>query len=272
MWTWDIILALLAVGSAAGFIAGLFGVGGGTLVVPVVLWTLALQNLGSHPYAQHLAIGTSFAVMVFTTFSSMYAQHKKHAIDWQTVRRMTPAMIFGVLLGAASAKYMPTLALQIFFIAFLTIIALKTLTDSKPQAARGLPALPGLSAVGTLFGAASSWVGIGGGSLSVPFLMYCNFPAHRAIGTSSGLAWPIALAGTIGYLFSGWNIPDLPHGAAGFLYLPAVAVLSIATMIFAPLGVKAAHKLPARQLKISFGIMLLLIAAKMAWNLISPSV
>jgi hypothetical protein len=142
MWSWDIILALLAVGSAAGFIAGLFGVGGGTLIVPVVLWALQLQGIGGHPYAQHLAIGTSFAVMVFTTFSSMYAQHKKHAIDWATVRRMTPGMILGVLLGAATAKYMPTLALQVFFIAFLAFIALKTLRDSKPKPSRTLPALP----------------------------------------------------------------------------------------------------------------------------------
>lgn len=268
MWSWDIILALLAVGSAAGFIAGLFGVGGGTLIVPVVLWALQLQGIGGHPYAQHLAIGTSFAVMVFTTFSSMYAQHKKHAIDWATVRRMTPGMIFGVLLGAATAKYMPTLALQVFFIAFLTLIALKTLRDSKPTPSRTLPALPGLTAVGTIFGAASSWVGIGGGSLSVPFLLYCNFPAHRAIGTSSGLAWPIAIAGTIGYFANGLHIANLPEGAAGFIYLPAVAILSIATILFAPLGVKTAHKLPAQKLKIAFGIMLLLIAAKMTWNLI----
>ncbi|MCH4597214.1 sulfite exporter TauE/SafE family protein, partial [Achromobacter xylosoxidans] len=136
---------------------------------------------GQH-HAQHLAIGTSFAVMVFTTFSSMYAQHKKHAIDWATVRRMTPGMILGVLLGAITAKYMPTLALQVFFIAFLAFIALKTLRDSRPTPSRTLPALPGLTAIGPLFGAASSWVGIGGGSLSVPFLLYCNFPAHRAIG------------------------------------------------------------------------------------------
>ena len=141
MWSWDIILSLLAVGSAAGFIAGLFGVGGGTLIVPVVLWALQLQGIGGHPYAQHLAIGTSFAVMVFTTFSSMYAQHKKHAIDWATVRQMTPGMILGVLLGAATAKYMPTLALQVFFIAFLAFIALKTLRDSKPKPSRTLPAL-----------------------------------------------------------------------------------------------------------------------------------
>lgn len=128
MWSWDIILALLAVGSAAGFIAGLFGVGGGTLVVPVVLWALQLQGVGNHPYAQHLAIGTSFAVMVFTTFSSMYAQHKKHAIDWATVRRMTPGMILGVLLGAVTAKYMPTLACRFSLLHFLP------LSHSKPYA------------------------------------------------------------------------------------------------------------------------------------------
>ncbi len=130
MWSWDIILALLAVGSAAGFIAGLFGVGGGTLIVPVVLWALQLQGIGSHPYAQHLAIGTSFAVMVFTTFSSMYAQHKKHAIDWATVRRMTPGMILGVLLGAVTAKYMPTLALQVFFIVIRSISAVLQLSGT----------------------------------------------------------------------------------------------------------------------------------------------
>ncbi|MBE2403828.1 sulfite exporter TauE/SafE family protein, partial [Klebsiella pneumoniae] len=116
MWHWDIILILLAVGSAAGFIAGLFGVGGGTLIVPVVLWVLDLQGLAQHPYAQHLAVGTSFAVMVFTAFSSMLGQHKKQAVDWKTVFTMMPGMIFGVFTGALSAKYIPAFGLQIFFI------------------------------------------------------------------------------------------------------------------------------------------------------------
>ena len=191
MWSLDIILALLAVGSAAGFIAGLFGVGGGTLIVPVVLWALQLQGIGDHPYAQHLAIGTSFAVMVFTTFSSMYAQHKKHAIDWATVRRMTPGMILGVLLGAATAKYMPTLALQVFFIAFLAFIALKTLRDSKPKPSRTLPALPGLTAVGHAF-----WCGFKLGRYRRRFairsistvLQLSGAPCHRHI-FRSGMAY-----------------------------------------------------------------------------------
>ena len=203
MWPLEIIAAMLAVGSLAGFIAGLLGVGGGTIIVPVVLWALQLQGIGNHPYAQHLAVGTSFAVMLFTTLSSVAAQHKKQSID-----------------------------------------------------------------TGVLFGAVSSWVGIGGGSLSVPFLIYCNMPPHKAVGTSSGLAWPIALAGTVGYLAAGRHISGLPDGAVGFLYLPAVAILSIATIVVAPLGVKTAHKLPPETLKTAFGLLLLAIAARMLWKMV----
>lgn len=264
----EIILALLACGGIAGFLAGLFGVGGGTIIVPIVLWLLQLQGAGNHPYAQHLAIGTSFAVMVFTALSSMYAQHRKQSIDWQTVFRMTPSMIFGVLIGAASAKFIPTFGLQVFFIAFLLVIALRTLSNTKTVPSRHLPDLPLLSLIGTLFGTASSWVGIGGGSLSVPFLLYCNVPAHRAIGTSSGLAWPISVAGALGYLASGWSVSGMPEGSLGFLYLPAVLVLSVATILFAPLGVKMAHRLPPIKLKKIFGFMLLLIALRMAWKLV----
>ena len=267
MWHWEIILLLLSVGSASGFIAGLFGIGGGALIVPVVLWVLGYQGLAQHPYAQHLAVGTSFAVMVFTSFSSMLGQHKKQAVDWKTVFMMMPGMIFGVFLGSLSAKYIPTFWLQIFFILFLTAVAFRTLHTGHQTASHPLPKLPGLTAVSTLFGTMSSWVGIGGGSLSVPFLIRCGFPTHKAIGTSSGLAWPIALAGAVSYLLNGLKVGGLPEGSLGFLYLPAIGVLSVATITFAPLGVKAAHKLSSAKLKKSFGIILLLIAGKMLYNL-----
>ncbi|TFU99406.1 sulfite exporter TauE/SafE family protein, partial [Bacillus stratosphericus] len=144
----------------------------------VVLWVLQMQGLDHIPHAQHLAVGTSFAIMVFTTFSSVMAQNRKGAVDWQVVRRMVPGMIAGVLAGSFLAKHISNAALQLFFIVFTVLVALKTLADAKPKPSRSLPGRAGLSGAGVLFGMVSSWVGIGGGSLSVPFLMYCNVPVH----------------------------------------------------------------------------------------------
>ncbi len=269
MWNIEMILVMLAVGSIAGFIAGLLGIGGGMIIVPVVLWVLQMKGLGSIEHAQHLAVGTSFAIMVFTTFSSVMAQQRKGSVDWAVVRRMAPGMVVGVIIGSMLAKRLSNEALQVFFIVFVVLVALKTLTDAKPKPTRSLPGPAGLAAVGSLFGMASSWVGIGGGSLSVPFMLYCNVPVRTAVGTSAGLAWPIAVAGAVGYLYSGWNVAGLPEGTLGFWYLPAVAVLSVATMLFAPLGVKAAHKLPPEKLKLAFGLLLLVIAARMLWGLLA---
>ena len=269
MWNIETILVMLAVGSIAGFIAGLLGIGGGMIIVPVVLWVLQMKGLGGIEHAQHLAVGTSFAIMVFTTFSSVMAQQRKGSVDWAVVRRMAPGMVVGVMIGSMLAKRLSNEALQVFFIVFVVLVALKTLTDAKPKPTRSLPGPAGLAAVGSLFGMASSWVGIGGGSLSVPFMLYCNVPVRTAVGTSAGLAWPIAVAGAVGYLYSGWNVAGLPEGTLGFWYLPAVAVLSVATMLFAPLGVKAAHKLPPEKLKLAFGLLLLVIAARMLWGLLA---
>ena len=269
MWNIEMILVMLAVGSFAGFVAGLLGIGGGMIIVPVVLWVLQMKGLGGIEHAQHLAVGTSFAIMVFTTFSSVMAQQRKGSVDWAVVRRMAPGMVAGVMIGSMLAKRLSNEALQIFFIVFVVLVALKTLTDAKPKPTRSLPGPAGLAAVGSLFGMASSWVGIGGGSLSVPFMLYCNVPVRTAVGTSAGLAWPIAVAGAVGYLYSGWNVAGLPEGTLGFWYLPAVAVLSVATMLFAPLGVKAAHKLPPEKLKLAFGVLLLVIAARMLWGLLA---
>mgnify|MGYP002737173997 FL=1 len=269
MWNIEMILVMLAVGSIAGFIAGLLGIGGGMIIVPVVLWVLQMKGLGGIEHAQHLAVGTSFAIMVFTTFSSVMAQQRKGSVDWAVVRRMAPGMVVGVIIGSMLAKRLSNEALQVFFIVFVVLVALKTLTDAKPKPTRSLPGPAGLAAVGSLFGMASSWVGIGGGSLSVPFMLYCNVPVRTAVGTSAGLAWPIAVAGAVGYLYSGWNVAGLPEGTLGFWYLPAVAVLSVATMLFAPLGVKAAHKLPPEKLKLAFGLLLLVIAARMLWGLLA---
>ena len=267
MWSIDLILALIAAGAAAGFLAGLLGVGGGTIIVPIVLWLLHKQGIASH-FSQHIALGTSFAIMLFTSLSSALAQHRRKAINWHIVRYLAPAMIVGSLIGASLAKYLPAKFLQIFFIGFLYVIAIQMLLKLKPKPTRQLPQPVGLFASGNVIGLLSSWVGIGGGSLSVPFMTYCNVPIHTATGTSAALGWAMSMSGFVGYVVTGWNVNGLPENTLGFVYLPAVAVLAICTMTIAPLGVKVAHKLSPDKLKMAMGVLLFIIATQMAWKLL----
>lgn len=266
MWTSEILIATAAVGALAGFLAGLFGVGGGTLVVPAVLWLLEKQGAGG-AYGQHLAVGTSFAVMVFTTFSGALAQHRRRAVRWDVVLRMSPAMIAGGAAGALVSRWLPMRFLQWFFMLMVTAVAVQLLLRLKPKPGRELPGRAGLAGVGGAIGVVSSWVGIGGGSLSVPFLVYCNVPVHQAVGTSGGLAWTIAVSGAAGYLLAGLGTPGLPPYSLGFWYLPAAAALAVCTTLFAPLGVRTAHRLPPEKLKTALGLLMLAIAAQMAWKM-----
>lgn len=268
MWTVDLILTLIAAGAAAGFLAGLLGVGGGTIIVPIVLWLLHKQGVVS-TFSQHIALGTSFAIMLFTTMSSAWAQHRRRAINWHIVRYLAPAMIVGSLMGATVAKFLSAQFLQIFFIAFLYVIAVQMLLKLKPKPSRQLPQPLGLFVSGKVIGLLSSWVGIGGGSLSVPFMVYCNVPMHMATGTSAALAWAMSLSGFVGFVATGWQVKGLPENTLGFVYLPAVAVLAICTMTIAPLGVKVAHKMSPDKLKMAMGVLLFIIATQMVWRLMA---
>ncbi|WP_274584320.1 sulfite exporter TauE/SafE family protein [Neisseria leonii] len=267
MWSPEAVGLMLGMGALAGLIAGLFGIGGGMILVPVVLWVLQIQGDAGSAHAQHLAVGTSFAVMVFTSFASAYAQYRKQAIEWPVFRSMAPGMILGVAAGAQMARYLPNSGMQIFFACFAAVLALRTLLGIRPSNMRSLPGRRTLFGMGGLFGILSSWVGIGGGSLVIPYLSACHVSMHRTVATSAALGWPIALTGALGYWLAGLTSGAvLPEGSAGFIYLPAVLVLSAATVLFAPIGVRLAHKLPAGRLKTGFGILLLLIAAKMLWQ------
>ena len=266
MWSWDVFIPVLLIGAFAGFWAGLLGVGGGLIIVPIVVWLLHSQHLGGD-HVQHLAVGTSFAVMVFTSLSSVLAQQRRRAVRWDLVWRLAPWMMVGVFLGSKVAAWVPSHGLQIFFVFFALVIAIQTLLDFKPKPTRQMPGKVGSGVAGGMIGALSSWVGIGGGALSIPFMLYCNVPVINATGTSAALGWPIALAGAIGYMVSGWSVAGLPEGSLGFVFTPAVLALAIGTVTCAPLGVKVAHQLPPRALKIAFAVMLLLTAAQMAWRL-----
>ena len=265
MWDIPILLAIISGSIAVGFFAGLLGIGGGMILEPLILWILDMQNIHT-AHAQHIAVGTSFAVMVFTSFSSALAQHRKGAVRWNIVRGMVPALLAGTLAGAAIARYLPHKGLQLFFILYAIIFGIQTLTRYTPKAERHMPAGAGLNAAGGIIGLISSWVGIGGGSMSVPFMLWCNIPVHHAVGTAAALGWPIALSGALGYLISGWSAQGLPAHTLGFWYIPLAAIMAVTTILIAPLGVRVAHLLPAAHLKRAVGILMLVIAAQMLWK------
>ena len=264
--TWTMLLALAGMGVVAGILAGLLGVGGGLILVPVLVWVM--EGSGMHAHVQHMALGTSLAVMVFTSFASVRAHHQHGAVDWAIVRRFAPPIVLGTLLGTQVAGWLPSRELRWFFVLYAYVIAVQMLLDAKPKGGRALPGVLGLSGVGGLIGLISSFVGIGGGSMSVPFMTWCNVPMQRAIATSAALGWPIALSGTLGYMLSGWGRTGLPAYSAGFVYLPAVATLCLITMRTAPIGARLAHRLPVAKLKKAFAGVMILTATQLLWKLL----
>ena len=232
-----------------------------------MVWVL--EAAGVTHQVQHLALGTSLAVMVFTSFASVRAHHARGAVDWSIVKRMAPAMIVGMLVGSQIAGWIPSHDLKWFFVVYAYVIALQMLADKKPQGGRPLPGPLGLWSSGGVIGVISSFVGIGGGSMSVPFMSWCNVPMPRAIATSAALGWPIAVAGAVGYVISGWHAPDLPPGAVGFVYLPALLWMVPASMLMAPVGARLTHRLPVQLLRRIFACFLVFMALRMVWKVYS---
>lgn len=257
----QMIVFLLLAGSIAGFLAGLFGIGGGIIVIPVTLWVLNSQQIESE-YIQHMAVATSLLVMVFTTAVSAWGHYRKKAINWSVFRNMAPGIIIGSIIGSLLASYISSKGLQIAFIVFAYSIAIKTIIGFKPGSSWHLPKPIGIFGIGSVIGSLSGLLGIGGGVFNVPFLLACKEPIKKAVGTSAALSWSIALFGAISYTYSGLQVDDLPSGTFGFSYLPVAATLIITTTLFAPLGVKISHKISSKILQIVFGILLLIVATQ----------
>lgn len=264
MLEWIVYLVL---GLFAGFVAGLLGVGGGLIIVPVLVFIFTAHHFPEQ-YVVHLALGTALASIIFTSISSMRAHHLHAAVDWKVWRDVTPGVVTGTLLGSVLAAYLSAHVLKVFFVLFVFYAGTQMLLDIKPKAARALPGLPGMFAVGNVIGAVSSLVGIGGGTLSIPFMTWCNVKLHRAIGTSSAIGLPIAIAGAIGYFLNGLAVTSLlPQYSLGFVYLPALAAIVATSVVTAPLGAKLAHRLPVKKLKKIFALLLYVLGARMAVTL-----
>jgi uncharacterized protein len=261
------VLAYLSIGAIVGVLAGLLGVGGGLVIVPMLLFCFTQQDLPQESL-MHLAIGTSAASIIFTSVSSFWAHHKRGAVMWGVVLRIALGILAGTVLGTFLAARLSTYGLKVFFSVFLCFVALQMLLDRKPRPARELPGWWGTSAVGTVIGAISSLAGIGGGIMSVPFLLWCNQPMHRAIGTSAAIGFPIAVFTSLGYIMHGLQADALPAYSVGYVYLPALVCLVSASVLTAPLGASLAHRLPVGALKRAFAVLLIVVGVRMLLSLV----
>ena len=255
-----LIAELALLGLCTGFLAGLLGLGGGMLMVPFVTFILGSQGYPEQ-YAVKMAVATSLATICFTSLASVRAHHRRGAVLWPVVRLLAPGIVLGSLLGAQVAVALPAKVLGVLFAFFVAFSATQMFLDRKPKPTRTLPGRLGTLGMGGVIGMLSSLVGAGGAFISVPFMTWCNIKIHDAVGTSSALGFPIALAGTIGYIWAGQDIPQMPAGSFGYLYLPGLVVISAASVMTAPLGARTAHRMDIRPLKKVFAGALYILAA-----------
>ena len=247
--------AYLLLGALAGTVAGLLGVGGGLIIVPVLAALFARQGMVPDIIMQ-LAVGTSLATIVVTSISSVYSHHRHGAVLWSVFWRLTPGIIVGAWLGAWLASLLPTKEFKLIFGVFEMLVAAQMAFGFKPKPGTVLPGGAGLAAAGSIIGSISAIVGIGGGTLTVPFLTWCQIKMHNAIATSAACGLPIAVAGSIGFMITGRAHEAAPTYASGFVYWPAFLGIVIASALFAPLGARLAHRLSTTKLRSVFALFL----------------
>ncbi|GGJ96681.1 sulfite exporter TauE/SafE family protein [Pseudomonas matsuisoli] len=251
-------LIYLVLGACAGVLAGLFGVGGGLIIVPVLVYAFTAQGVSPDVLTQ-LAVGTSLATIVFTSINAIREHHRRGAVRWHLVLWMTVGIVVGSALGAITAAKIQGAVLQKIIGVFAICVCIQMLLDIKPKAERGEPGKGGLTGAGVFIGWASAIFGIGGGSLTVPFLTWRSVSMQQAVATSSACGLPIAISGALSFMFVGWGNAQLPEYSAGFVYLPALAGIALTSMFFARFGARLAHRLSARLLKRLFALLLFCI-------------
>lgn len=258
----ETLLVFLLTGAASGLLAGLFGVGGGLIVVPALAFIL--PGLGTAPeVVMHSAIGTSLAVIGLTGISSTRSHHARGGVIWPVFWKLAPGIVVGSLVGATVAHLVSSEVLKRCVGFGALLIAIQMLIDATPKATRSTPGALGLGIVGVLIGGLSALIGIGGGSLTVPYLNACNIDMRRAVGTSAACGMPIAWAGAVGFVVNGWGVPGLAPWSLGYVDLAAFAGIAVMSVFTAPLGAKLAHGLSPKLLKRCFAIFLAGISARM---------
>ncbi|HSB97890.1 MAG TPA: sulfite exporter TauE/SafE family protein [Spongiibacteraceae bacterium] len=256
------ILLYVALGALAGFMAGLLGVGGGGILVPLLASVFTYQGMPVDNVV-HLALGTSLCCMIISSTASMRAHAARGAVLWRIVGGMTPGIMLGTLLAAHFAANLNSTCIALFFALFMALVAGQMFLNWQPRPSQKPTTWRGLIAAGMGIGSVSALAAVGGGFLTVVYLGYKNVDMKKAIGTSAAIGFPIAITGTIGYMISGWSSTLNTPYTLGFIYVPAFVAISMASVIAAPYGVRCSHNLPAAYLKKMFAIISLILSIKM---------
>jgi uncharacterized membrane protein YfcA len=262
---WSLLPLYLALGAFVGFLAGLFGVGGGFTIVPLLMEVFRQQGVGTG-HLLPLAIGTSSATIVFTAFSSARAHHKRGAVAWDIVWPLAPGLMIGSLIAPQIASALPMRVMAAVVGSITWFAGLRMLLNPVPHVTRALPGRGGLVGVGVIIGLIAGMVGTAGAFLTVPFLVRCGVRVQTAVATSAAVGWPIALASALGFILAGLRRTDLPPYAIGYVYVPALVGIAAASMLVAPFGARLAHVWPAARLRRGFSLMLFVLGGYMWWK------
>lgn len=252
----EILGLLLLLGVFAGITAGLLGLGGGVIIVPVLVWLFHTIIPVPPDSLMHIAVGTSLATIVVTASSSILSHHRRGAVLWSAVKKLAPGLVIGTLIGSVIADTLASDTLKTIFGIFLLFVALQIGFGAQPPAHRQLPNWRESLLAGSGIGILSGLVGIGGGSLTVPFLTWCNVSIRHAVATSAACGLPIALTGTIGFIINGWHLNEQLIWSSGYIYWPAFMAIVPTSLLFAPVGAKLAHIIPLDILKKIFALFL----------------
>ncbi len=260
-----LLIALAIAGLFAGLAAGLFGIGGGVVIVPTLFFLL--DTMGYHETAMHVAVATSLATIILTSIRSVMAHHGRGAVDWPIIRGWAPWIVLGAIAGMLMAGYFSKQVMLAIFGTILILFAAQFYFGRPdwrlaPEMPKGIVR----ALIGAFNGALSAIMGIGGGTLGVTLMTLCAMPIHRAVATAAGWGVAIGLPGAIAAILVGWNRDGLPPFSAGFVNLPAFALISVFTVLMAPVGAALAHRLNADRLRRLFGILLGFVAARMLWQ------
>ncbi|MFK8053178.1 MAG: sulfite exporter TauE/SafE family protein [Woeseiaceae bacterium] len=262
-------VALLAAGGVAGILAGLLGIGGGVLLVPVLLILLANSGVPDH-VSMHVAVATSMATIIFTAISSAWSHWRQQSVDTTIVKQWAPFVLIGALSGGLIARYINGDALRALFIVLALIIGIRFVLNSSNRNERHIQlSRTQQGATATTIGLLSAWLGIGGGSFSVPVIHALGRTITTAVGTSATIGLCIAIPATTGFIIGGVNVAGRPPASMGFVHLPSAVIIAICAMALAPVGASFAHRINQHLLKRFFGIFLLIAAARMLQKLIT---